>query len=668
MLIGANRPPPAGSFRPDIEGLRGVAILAVVGCHCGIAWCAGGFVGVDIFFVLSGYLITGLLASEYAATSRIDFPGFYARRARRLLPACILMLAVTALFALLFLSPQEMIITGRAARAAGVYLSNVYFDRSAADYFASNVQANPLLHTWSLGLEEQFYLVWPFLLFGVYRGARGVPRLIGILAAVAALSFACCVYATRNIPSVAFYELPARAWEFAAGGVLALVSSAQASGHLRRATALGVVGLGTILGTCLLLKGGGDFPGWIALFPVGATLALLHAGTLAPRNGMSRMLGSAPMQYLGSRSYAWYLWHWPFLVAVRTFLPEVTVGGRIAAAIAALLAAEMTVRFVEQPVRENRALVGRSALSLRLAAGATLLTVGATSVLVLHGDHELAVNSAFQTVFAASADVADISIKACVSQGPALEVNTCAFGLPTAQRTVVLFGDSHAVQWVNSMRTAASLEAWRLVTVLRFGCAASDINPHRLSGSSNECKQWRSRAIEKIIAMHPSAVVMASYTGATIRGFQAEEPMSRAELQTGTQHTMQALAQAGIPVVLLRDSPIPPFDVPQCIARNTPKPDAAASCGFDLAGALDAAAFAAEQAAAAGLPNIYFLDMTDQICPRNSCPAMRHGHIVYRDDNHLTGSFSESLAPVLRARLLDLLRNVQYQSAARVAT
>jgi hypothetical protein len=175
MLIGAHRPPPAGSFRPDIEGLRGVAILAVVGCHCGIAWCAGGFVGVDIFFVLSGYLITGLLASEYAATSRIDFPGFYARRARRLLPACILMLAVTALFALLFLSPQEMIITGRAARAAGVYLSNVYFDRSAADYFASNVQANPLLHTWSLGLEEQFYLVWPFLLFGVYRGAGFWP-------------------------------------------------------------------------------------------------------------------------------------------------------------------------------------------------------------------------------------------------------------------------------------------------------------------------------------------------------------------------------------------------------------------------------------------------------------------------------------------------------------
>jgi len=668
MVLGAARPQAAGSFRPDIEGLRGVAILAVVGCHCGIAWCTGGFVGVDIFFVLSGYLITGLLASEYAATSRIDFPGFYARRARRLLPACILMLAATALFAVLFLSPQEMIITGRAARAAGLYFSNVYFDRSAADYFAPNLQANPLLHTWSLGLEEQFYLVWPLLLFGAYRGARGVPRLIGILAAVAALSFACCVYATRNIPSVAFYELPARAWEFAAGGVLALISSAQASGHSRRAAALGVLGLGTILGTCLLLKGGGDFPGWIALFPVGATLALLHAGTLAPRNAMSRMLGSAPMQYLGSRSYAWYLWHWPCLVAVRTFLPEVTLGGRIAAAIAALLAAELTVRFVEQPVRENRALIARSTLSLRVAAGATLLTLGVTSALVLYAGRQLSIDSAFHTLTAASTDIADISLKACVSEGPAMQVNTCTFGPPTAQRTIVLFGDSHAVQWVNPMRTAANLEAWRLVTVMRFGCAASDINPHRLSGSRDQCAQWRSRALQMILAMRPSAVVMASYTGATIHGFQAEEPMSRAELQTGTQHTMQVLAQAGIPVVLLRDSPIPPFDVPQCIARNTPKPDAAASCGFDPAGALDAAAFAAEQAAAAGLPNVYFLDMTDQICPRNSCPAMHHGLIVYRDDNHLTGSFAESLAPVLRARLFDLLRNVQYQSAARVPT
>jgi peptidoglycan/LPS O-acetylase OafA/YrhL len=668
MKLDTPRPQATGSFRPDIEGLRGVAILSVVGCHCGIAWCTGGFVGVDIFFVLSGYLITSLLASEYNSTSRIDFSGFYARRARRLLPACILVLAVTALFALLFLSPQEMILTGRAARAAGIYLSNVYFDHSASDYFAPNVEANPLLHTWSLGLEEQFYLVWPFLLFAAYRGARGTPRLIGILCAVAALSFACCVYATPHIPTLAFYELPARAWEFAAGGVLALLSASQEPVHSRWAAVLGVVGLGTILGTCLLLKGGGAFPGWIALFPVGATLALLHAGFLSPRNGISRTLGSAPMQYLGSRSYAWYLWHWPFLVGVRTFLPQITVGGRVATAIAALFAAELTFRFVEQPIRENRSLADRSAMSLRVAGVATLLAVGASTALVLHGDQRLATDFALQTVTAASADVADISLRACVSQGPALEVNTCDFGPPSAQRTVVLFGDSLAVQWVNPMRTASNLEAWRLVTVMRWGCAASDINPHRLFGTRAECKEWRSRAIEKIIAMHPSAVVMASYTGATIRGFQAEEPMSRAELQIGTKHTMEALARAGIPMVLLRDSPLPPFDVPQCIARNTPKPEAAASCGFQTAVALDAAAFAAEQAAAAGLPNIFFLDMTDQICAGNSCPATRHGLIVYRDDSHLTGRFAESLAPVLRMRLFGLLRNVQYQPIAEHTT
>jgi peptidoglycan/LPS O-acetylase OafA/YrhL len=664
MKIGIARPQTAGSFRPDIEGLRGIAILIVVGCHCGIAWCAGGFVGVDIFFVLSGYLITGLLASEYQATSRIDFPGFYARRARRLLPACILVLAITALFAFLFLSPQEMILTGRAARAAGVYLSNVYFDRSASDYFAPAVEANPLLHTWSLGLEEQFYLVWPFLLFAAYRGARGPARLIGILCAVAALSFACCIYATQHVQTVAFYELPARAWEFAVGGVLALLSGSQAPVRARWAAALGAAGLTTVFVTCLLLKGGGDFPGWVALFPVGATLALLHAGTLSPRNGVSRILASAPMQYLGSRSYAWYLWHWPFLVGVRTFLPDITVGGRIAAAAASLLAAELTFRFVEQPIRENRALIDRSALSLRLAAGATLLAVGASSALVLHGDRELSIDSVFRTITAATTDIADIPIKACVSDGPALEVNICAFGPAAALRTVVLFGDSHAVQWVNPMRTAANLEAWRLVTVMRFGCAASAINPGHLAAPQDRCKEWRSRAIEKIIAMHPSAVVMASYTGSTIRGFRGAEPMSLANLEAGTKQTMEELVHAGIAVVLLRDSPLPPFDVPVCIARNTPKPDAAGNCRFDPAVALDAAAYSAEQAASAGLPNVYFLDMTDQICPGNSCPAMRHGLIVYRDDNHLTGTFAGSLAPVLRTRLFGLLRNVQYQSTA----
>src|ERR1700733_9494061 len=167
---------PGNAFRPDIEGLRAVAILLVVGCHCGISWCAGGFVGVDVFFVLSGYLISGLLQSEYRASSRIDLPRFFARRARSLLPAGNVVLLATTLAAAALFAPQELACTGRAARAAALYVSNVFFDRSASDYFAPQVEGNPLLHTWSLGVEEQFYLVWPALILLINRRADGVRR------------------------------------------------------------------------------------------------------------------------------------------------------------------------------------------------------------------------------------------------------------------------------------------------------------------------------------------------------------------------------------------------------------------------------------------------------------------------------------------------------------
>jgi peptidoglycan/LPS O-acetylase OafA/YrhL len=646
----------AESFRPDVEGLRGVAVLIVVGCHCGISWCRGGFVGVDVFFALSGYLITSLLVAEYRATSRIELRNFYARRARRLLPAGVLVLAVTSFFALAFLTPQEMTFAGRAARWAGLYVSNVFFDHSASDYFAPDVEGNPLLHTWSLGLEEQFYLLWPMLILVAHRGPHRTQRLVGILSAAIVLSFACSVYATNLAPTFAFYELPARGWEFAAGGLLALLPVSKIPGSSGWAVGFGLIGLAVILGACVVVKGGAGFPGWIALFPVAGTLAILLAGAKAPRRGTAILLSAAPLQFVGARSYAWYLWHWPFLVFAGILVPGITLSGRLLAAAASLFAASLTFRFVERPIRWNRRLSSQSGLSLRLAGIATLLIVGASSALALYGQQELAIDSIFRSIGAASADISDISIKDCVSQGASLKVNKCGFGVSDTQRTVVLFGDSHAVQWFNAFRTAAHMESWRLITVMKLGCAASDINPHRLSVAKNECRDWRNRAIDEIVAMRPSAVVMASYTGATIRGFRAEEPMSTDELRLGTRRTLERLWHAGISTVLLRDTPLPPFDIPQCVARYTLQ-NATSACDFDASAALDEKAFSSERAAAEGLTNIYFLDMTDLICPGSSCPAKQHGLIVYRDDNHLTGSFAESLAPTLRTRLFQLLRN-----------
>ena len=646
-------------FRRDIEGLRGVAILLVVGCHCGFAWLRGGFVGVDVFFVLSGYLISGLLAAELRATSRIDLAEFYARRARRLLPAGALVLVATAVIAIFVFSPQELAYTGSAGRAAALYASNVFFDGSASDYFAPTVERSPLLHTWSLGVEEQFYLVWPLLFLLADRGPRGFRRLFVTLSALTALSITCCISATRVAPTFAFYELPARAWEFAAGGLLALLPTPRHAGDSRGAVTAGVLGMATIAGTGVWVQGGSSFPGWIALFPVAGTVATLYAGSATPDRGMSWLLSTRPLQFLGSRSYSWYLWHWPLIVFARTLFPAIGVGGKVAAALASLLAATLTFRFVERPFRQSTPLRARAGLSLRLAAAAILLTVGASWALILHG-RQLALDSSLASISAATGDVADLSQKVCVTQGLSTDARTCAFGAAAAVQTLVLFGDSHAIQWFNPFRTATGNEAWSLTTVLKLGCPAGDFNPHPVSAVSEACNAWRAHAIEKIRAINPSAVVLADYTGAILRGFETEQPMTTEELRSGLRRTLASLSSLGVPIVVLRDTPLPPFDMATCVLRNLMHLlNALPTCDFPAAAALNESAFAAQRAAGDGLRNIYFLDLSDLFCPGRSCPAMQNGLLVYRDDNHLNGRFSETLAPSVQTRLFALLRDTR---------
>jgi peptidoglycan/LPS O-acetylase OafA/YrhL len=643
----------ADGFRPDLEGLRGVAVLLVIACHCGISWCAGGFVGVDVFFVLSGYLITGLLAAELQATSRIDLPGFFARRARRLLPAALLVFLMTALAATALLGPQEVESTARSAIAAACYVSNVLFDHAAADYFAATVEANPLLHTWSLGVEEQFYLLWPLLILAASRGQKRIGQTSVVLCGIAVASFACSVHATNIAPTFAFYELPARAWEFAAGGLLALLPAAGSS-SAASAFAAGMGGIGLILGTAVLAHGGSGFPGWIASLVVIGTLAVIHSGAQASGRGVNWLLSTSPLRFLGARSYSWYLWHWPFVVYVGVVVPDITATGKIASSIAALIVAAATYRYIEHPIRAARWLGARSKMSLGFAAGATTMVVAVSGALVIHSKQQLATDNELASIGAASADFGNVP-KGCWTEANSFDVKVCEFGPAEATRSLVLFGDSHALQWVNPMRTVTNLEGWRMMIVSRLGCAASEINPYRRSPDADPCRRWRSHAIEAIIAAHPTVVVMASYNGWTIRGnHETSNIITADEVRMGTRQTLEKLRHAGIAVVVLRDSPLPPSSIPPCLSRHIGEPGAKNACDFDASVGLNGAAFAAEQSAAEGLDNVYFLDMNDLICPGVRCAAVLGKRIVYRDENHLTGSFVESLTPMLRARLFQI--------------
>jgi peptidoglycan/LPS O-acetylase OafA/YrhL len=641
----------ASAFRPDIEGLRGIAVLIVVAFHCGVRGFMGGFVGVDIFFVLSGYLITGHLVGEFDRTARISLIGFYARRVRRLLPASALVLAFTLIVGSVLLAPQELEFAARAARATSVYLSNVFFSINQADYFAPNVETNPILHTWTLAVEEQFYLVWPLLIVVGLEYFRSRAALLRLLCGLAVISLAISVWATREAHTFAFYQLPSRAWEFAIGGLAAIVPLRVR--WLTRATwtVLGWTGFAAIILFQSFVPPTSHFPGWIALVPVLGTAIVLKACAGNAGNPVARFLDVAPLQFLGKLSYSWYLWHWPFLVFASVLVPGVSVVGKTVAVIMALGAAILAHRWVENPIRFSRSLVTRPVRTLAMGAMLMLVSVAAAQ-LALRFAHRLTEDPRLQRLTASVNDIADMPRAQCVTLGTDADVKSCTFADKTSTTNVVLFGDSHAIQWFNAVRGIANERSWKLTTVVKSGCAAADfVGAGSDQGAIDSCAAWRQAAIRKIVELKPSVILMASSTG-----WQRGAGSSRARLVrdwgNATARTLGALSASNAIVVVIRDTPALPFDAPTCLARSIRHSwYPASTCEFEPPVA-SSEIFAAERASATGMPFVRFLDMTPQICPRGLCTASRGDIVAFRDDNHLTGAFATSLQPALAQSLL----------------
>ncbi len=646
------------AFRSDIEGLRGIAVLIVVAFHCGITVLPGGFIGVDVFFVLSGYLITGLLVTGIEKDGGLDLLQFYARRARRLLPAAALTLLVTLLVSMVVLAPQELMFTSRAARATAVYLSNMFFAVNAADYFSADVETNPLLHTWSLAVEEQFYLFWPLLIL-LSMKARSRRGLIAALWVVTAVSLAACAWFSLHATSIAFYSLPTRAWEFSAGGLASVLPVAALRTRAATWVALSWLGVALIVASAVLITEAFLFPGWVVLVPVAGTLIALVAGAQLPSGGARRLLDSAPLQFLGTLSYSWYLWHWPFLVFTIAVVPHVSIAGKVVAALLALGVAVLAHRFVENPIRFNPFLVKRPGLSVGIGVVLTVSMlfagIGAVSMA-----RRIAASPEMKGLSAAADDIGRMPREQCVALATSASVKTCVFGDPASATNIVLFGDSHAIQWFNPLERLATSRGWRLTTLVKSGCPAADVEPAGSDVSMNDgCVRWRRAAIQQIVAARPALVVVGSsttYLGLHERTARATN-VSLADWGAGTRRTVSALTSAGLQVALMRDTPLPSFDVPTCLARQRRQvwSSVAASCDTDVAAALHPAAAAAEQRGVQDLPLARFVDLSTDICPGGVCRGIQDGSVTYRDDNHLTGGFADTLAPVLEARLVAIL-------------
>ncbi|MBL8264936.1 acyltransferase family protein [Steroidobacter sp.] len=643
-------------FREDIEGLRAVAVLSVVIFHFGVGGLPGGFIGVDVFFVISGYLISGLLLNELDRTGRIDLWRFYGRRARRLLPLSLLVTVVTLLVAVFILSPSEQLFAAKGGLASSLYASNFFFMTQLADYFAPESELNPFLHTWSLSVEEQFYLVWPALLLLLWR-RRPTARSMAIsMSVLAVLSFALCLWLSYRKQPWAFYASPTRAWEFLFGALAALKPVTDWARRSRAAVSLGWLGMAGLGATLLLLTEEARFPGWIALVPAVATVAILISGASHQRGGPDAFLKTSVMQWLGKHSYSIYLWHWPIIVYANLLELGDPITRIALCSALTLICAATSFRLVEHPVRASGWLAANPLRSVRLGAALT----AAGSVIALSTAQAALVFSArpeHAALIAAMKEmpVASGSSENCLIGFKQSEPVTCNFGSSEARKTVVLFGDSHADQWSTPLALLAEEQGWRLVTLLKASCPVSQITDYspRLRRLWPECTEWRRRAIEKIIDLDADLVIVSQMSSGYVTGpwsARGKYSASYAQWEQGLKSSLEPLRAANVPVLLLRDSPSPREDLANCVARARWRGIPETSCDVPRSIALDPEISVLERKLATAV-GARFADLSAQFCNDELCPAVDSGILVYRDTNHLTNDTAERQVQALRLLL-----------------
>ncbi len=431
-------------YRPDIDGLRAIAVLAVVFYHYGIGAMHGGFVGVDVFFVISGYLITGIIHKEIEH-GKFTFSAFYERRIRRIFPALFVVLTTTLAVGFLLLLPSDLLRLGSAALATLLFGSNVLFWRQSG-YFDISSEYNPLLHTWSLAVEEQFYIALPILLIVLQRFAKGWVKPVLIVGTI--LSFALCVGVQSLRPAATFFLSPFRAWELLLGGWLA-VGGVPPIQSARVRVPMSVAALALLLWSLWWIKAGPAFPGWQAALPVIATAVLLHAGAQGS-SWVRRLLSLKPLVFVGLISYSLYLWHWPLLVLVcyRNGMEPLAPALRWLLCGVAILLAAASYRWVETPFRRRRTdAVGgaRKKVFAAAAVASVLLLVTASFASRLHNGWQSRFSS--QVVAYDEARNPVIPYKECDGRVADFKSDECRIGVKDDSPRILLWGDSHALAW-----------------------------------------------------------------------------------------------------------------------------------------------------------------------------------------------------------------------------
>ncbi|MCP5247116.1 MAG: acyltransferase [Candidatus Accumulibacter sp.] len=673
--------PTPAKYRPDIDGLRAVAIISVAFYHARFPGFSGGFVGVDVFFVISGFLITALLFNEAAATGRLGLAAFYARRVRRLMPAGLIVLAVTILLAAFFMPPasDEQRSLARSAMAVAFFSSNIFFYATTGGYFDAPSFSMPLLHTWSLAVEEQYYLIWPLLMLLVVRFSRQSPvadslrvRVVLALCVMFVLSLALSIGMSQDHQNFAFYLLPARVWEFAIGGMVGLVGTGFLARLTRWGEALAMLGLGLIVYSVAAFDDSTPFPGSAAILPVFGA-ALLIVGMTANEQGIvRRLLASRPLVSIGLLSYSWYLWHWPLLSLYRIYnLGSQSLLANALALSVALVLAWLTYVWIERPVRMRRTFLFGGVRTTLLAGGAiSLATLLMSAGLWAWRDHQKSADS-YRWIEMARADRPRFLAACSRPERPVagLPLEECGHGPDKKHPKILLWGDSHAQHLLPMLTEVFSDVAVYELTMPT--CVPFFDLESPPSTTSSACIAFNQRVLEEILELKEiglEGVVIAarwplhfSYRSFSTADQADGEPppdattmaQVRADMQASLAATLGALEDLGLRVLVIAPTPQLVYSAPQCLALRE-KDHCHAPRALNDALLADTTEALAE--VVAQQRNARLIRLLDFFCDAQTCYASRDGKILYHDDDHLTTTAARDLGRYLAADLAWLRR------------
>ncbi|MFB2599289.1 acyltransferase family protein [Herbiconiux sp. P17] len=668
-------------FRSDIQALRAFAVLAVLLYHLWPGRLTGGFVGVDVFFVISGFLITGALVREAGGSGRIALARFWARRARRLLPAALTVLLVVTV-AVVLCVPQNLWqqFFGEIV-ASTVYVENWLLAANSVDYLAANNIASPVQHFWTLSVEEQFYIAVPLVMIALLIVSRRMPRagsgrrlLFAGLLVITLASFAYSVFLTATSAPTAYFVTTTRAWEFGVGALLVFVRPAR-PGVTAAAAFFG--GSAVLVATVLLLTPAVPFPGAIAAVPVLATALVLWGGAAIGRR-TTAVAGWAPVQFVGGVSYSMYLWHWPLIV----LLPFVTGAAlttmqKLGIIAATVLLAWLSTRYIENPVRFSSRLLGGGRRTRTVfawaAAGMAVVVVASGAGLGYAGVQTAQAQDAARPVVERYADCLgamseindcagkvpadvlvpdpaqaasdDVNSSSCWSGLTDPSFNICGFGPEDAAVRLAVVGDSHSNRLLTTYQAIAEATGWHIDVAGHNGCYWTTAVQEKPTPQMVEaCESWKS-SLTEYLDNHPpySAIVVTNARNGLPPSVEPGADVGDAEVRGLVEAWAPQIAR-GTQIIALRDNPSMRDDIVTCV--TTYRAAADANCASPAAEALGARDPLMEAAAASGASVI---DLSDLYCPDEVCEPVIGNVVVYADKEHLTVTFARTLQSSLQS-------------------